>query len=193
MSRLSRIFLALILCGLMSLVTHSQAHATTLTPPPLPGAICQTTGSGIFCHGSFTFSYTNQDTGVSCGAFEVLTSYAGTETYQEHYNSSGLGLEATFHIVSPGTFINSATGKTITSSQYFTINADLAIPGDLSTQTTTLTGALNISTGATFGLVGHDVGKITFDPNGSLLFEAGPHNSFDNFPAFAQAICAALS
>jgi len=27
----------------------------------------------------------------------------------------------------------------------------------------------------------------------TMRFEASPHNSFDNFPAFAQAICAALS
>ena len=192
MSQLGRLFMATALCSLVTFTVHSSAHALTLTPPPPLGATCDTTGAGTYCHGSFTFNYANQDAGVSCGSFEVLTSYGGTETYREHYNLAGLGLEAGFHVASPGTFINSVTGKTITSNAYFTITANLAVPGDLTTQTTTLTGVLNISTGATFGLVGHDVGKITFDPNFNRLFEAGPHNSFDNFTAFAQALCNAL-
>jgi hypothetical protein len=193
MSRLARTFLVVVLCGLMALVPHSQAHALTLVPPPPPGATCQTTGTGIFCHGDVTFSGTNVDTGISCGTFEVLTTFTGTTTYEVHFNSAGLGLEAAFHVNSPETFINSVTGKTITGNGYFTFTSDLATPGDESTQTGTYTGAVNISTGQSFGLVSHDVGKVVFDPSGNILFEGGPHNILDNFPGFVQAACAALS
>lgn len=29
-------------------------------------------------------------------------------------------------------------------------------------------------------------------PRGGLLFEAGPHDQFDNFPGFVDTVCAAL-
>jgi opacity protein-like surface antigen len=165
----------------------------TLTPPPLPNATCQTTGSGIFCHGDLTFSDTNRPTGISCGSFDVLVSDTGTATYELRYNSAGLALEARILMNSQGTFINSVTGKTIGNDSHFSLTFDFARPGDPSTVTVTLTGAAGIATGQGIGLVAHDVGKVVFDPSHNILFEGGPHNSIDNPPAFVQAICAALS
>jgi hypothetical protein len=195
MSRyLARCCLGLALVAVFALVPRGAgASALTLTPPPPPGATCQTTGNGIFCHGDVTFSDTNVDSGLSCGAFEVLVSDTGTATYELHYNSAGLGFEATVHTSAQGTFINSVTGKTIGNDAHYTFTADLATPGDPSSTTGTLTGAVRISTGQSIGLVAHDVGKIVFDPSGNILFEGGPHNSFDNPTAYAQAICTALS
>jgi opacity protein-like surface antigen len=172
--------------------TPASGSALTLTPPPPPNATCQTTGSGIFCHGDLTFS-DNFDSGVSCGTFEILIADTGTATSELHYSSAGLGLEAKTLINSQGTFINSVTGKTIGNDAHFSITSDLATPGDPSTATVTLTGAAGIATGQRIGLVAHDVGKVVFGPSGNILFEGGPHNSLDNFPAFLQAICAALS
>jgi hypothetical protein len=193
MSRLARTFLVIVLCGLVALVPRSQTHALTLVPPPPPGATCQTTGTGISCHGDVTSSGVNFDTGISCGTFEILYTFTQTITYELHYNSAGLGIEAAFHWNVPGTFINSVTGKTITSNAHYTAILTGVTPGDPSTAIVTLNGALGISTGQHFGLVAHDVGTITFDPSGNILFEGGPHNSIDNFPAFVQAVCAALS
>jgi hypothetical protein len=173
--------------------TPASGTAQTLIPPPLPNATCKTTGSGIFCHGDLTFSDTNVHSGISCGTFEVLVSDTGTATYELRYNSAGLALEARILRNSQGTFINSVTGKTIGNDSHFSATFDFATPGDPSTVTVTLTGAAGIATGQSIGLVAHDVGKVVFDPTGNILFEAGPHNSLDNFPAFVQAICAALS
>ena len=174
--------------------TPASGTAQTLTPPPLPNATCQTTGSGIFCHGDLTFSDTNVHSGIFCGtSFEILVSDTGTATYELHYSSAGLGLEARLLRNSQGTFINSVTGKTIGNDSHFSATFDFATPGDLSTTTVTITGAAGIATGQSIGLVAHDVGKVVFDPTGNILFEGGPHNSIDNFPAFVQAICAALS
>jgi hypothetical protein len=117
----------------------------------------------------------------------------GTETYELHYNSADLGLAATFHDNISGAFINSVTGETITANAHKTVFRDLATPGDSSTGTTTVTGAANISTGQSFGLLSHDVGKVVFDPSGNILYEAGPHDQLDNFPGFFQAVCTALS
>ena len=173
----------------------ASGSALTLTPPPPPNATCQTTGSGILCHGDFTFSDTNVPTGAFCGgtSFEVLVSDTGTVTYEVRYSPAGLAVEARFMMNSQGTFINSVTGKTIGNDAHFSATQNFATPGDLNTTTVTLTGAAGIATGQSIGLVAHDVGKIVFDPSGNILFEAGPHNSVDNFPAFVQAICTALS
>lgn len=174
--------------------TPATGSALTLTPPPFPNATCETTGSGIFCHGDFTFSDTNVHSGVFCGTFfEILISDTGTATYELHYSSAGLELEGTLLTNSQGTFINSVTGKTIGNDAHFSSTADFATPGDPSTATVTITGAFGIATGKSIGLVAHDVGKVVFDPSGNILFEGGPHNAIDNFPAFVQAICAALS
>jgi len=173
--------------------TPATGTAQTLFPPPPPNATCETTGTGIFCHGDLTFSNTNVDSGIPCGTFEVLFSNTGTATYELHYSSAGLGLEARVLTNIQGTFINSVTGQTIGNDAHFSSTSDLATPGDPSTATVTITGAFGIATGQSIGLVAHDVGKVVFDPSGNILFEGGPHNSIDNFPAFAQAICAALS
>ena len=196
MSRyLARLCLGLALSGVIALVLGGAgASALTLTPPPPPNATCETTGSGILCHGDFTFNDTNVPTGAFCASsFEILVSDTGTVTYEVRYSSAGLALEATFHQNSQGTFINSVTGKTIGNDSHSSATMDFATPGDLRTTTTTLTGALGIATGQSIGLVAHDVGKIVFDPSHNILFEGGPHNSIDNLPAFAQAICGALS
>ena len=190
-----------LLASTFAVVSAPAAYATsgsalTMTPPPPPSATCKTTGSGIFCDGDYTFS-DNFDTGISCGtppaSFDVLVSDTGTTSFRLHYSSVGLALEGTFHVNSQGTFINSVTGKTIGNDAHFSQTFDFATPGDPSTATRTITGAFGIATGKSIGLVAHDVGKIVFDPSGNILFEGGPHNALDNFPAFVQAICSALS
>ena len=192
---LARFCLVLALSGVIALVLGSAgASALTLTPPPPPNATCESTGSGILCHGDFAFSDTNFHTGIICASsFEVLVSDTGTVTYDLRYNSAGLALQGTFHQNSQGIFSNSATGNTIGNDSHFSSTLDFATPGELSTATATLTGALGIATGQSIGLVAHDVGKVVFDPSGNILFEGGPHNSLDNTPAFVQAICGALS
>src|ERR1700731_4114021 len=157
----------------------ASGTAQTLTPPPPPNATCQTTGSGIFCHGDLTFS-DNFGSGGSCGTFDILISDTGTATYALHYSSAGLLLEVRVLRNIQGTFINSVTGKTIGNDAHFSSTADFATPGDPSTATVTLTGANGIATGQSIGLVAHDVGKVVFDPSGNILFEGGPHNSIDN-------------
>jgi hypothetical protein len=43
------------------------------------------------------------------------------------------------------------------------------------------------------GVVIHDSGLLSFDANGNLIFEAGPHQGFDGDPTAIQEFCAALS
>jgi hypothetical protein len=75
-----RLTFALALLALTRLLSRGSAAASTLTPAPPDGASCHTTGSGIFCHGDFTFSGTNVVTDISCGTFEVLVTFTGRVT-----------------------------------------------------------------------------------------------------------------
>jgi hypothetical protein len=75
-----RLTFALALLALTPLLSRGSAAASTLTPAPPDGASCHTTGSGIFCHGDFTFSGTNVVTDISCGTFEVLVTFTGRVT-----------------------------------------------------------------------------------------------------------------
>ena len=43
------------------------------------------------------------------------------------------------------------------------------------------------------GVVIHDSGRLSFDANGNLTFEAGLHQGFNGDPAAIQEFCAALS
>jgi hypothetical protein len=43
------------------------------------------------------------------------------------------------------------------------------------------------------GVVIHDVGILRFNADGSLTFEAGPHQGFDGEPAAIASLCASLS
>jgi hypothetical protein len=192
--RLARLCFVLTVAGFLAIAPrHSSASAQTLTPPPPPGSICNTTGSGIFCRGDVTSGGTNQDTGISCGTFELLATFSATTTYELWYNAGGLATKGTFHTNAPATFINSVTAATITASIRQTETVNFSTPGDLSTVTRTVTGAATLSTGQGFGLVAQDVGRITFDASGNILFEGGPHNQVDDFPGFVNAVCSALA
>jgi hypothetical protein len=193
-TRILDLWIVSVLVCAMALVPGAvSTHAQTLTPPPPPGAICQTTGSGIFCRGVINQSGTNVDTGIACGTFNVLQTYSARTTYELWYNPAGLGTQGTFHDDVTSTYINSVTGTTITANTHSTRVATFGVPGDRTTLTRTTTGAMNISTGTGFGLVTHDVGRLTLDSGFDVTFEAGPHDQIDNFAAFVDAVCSALA
>jgi hypothetical protein len=192
--RLVRLCFVMTLAGVFAIVPHhSGASAQALTPPPPPSSTCNTTGSGIFCNGGGTSSATNLDAGISCGTFGVLLTGTLTTVYQLRYNPAGLGTEGTFHSNLFATYINPLNGTTIRADVHQTETVKFSIPGDLSTVTRTDTGAASLSTGQGFGLVTHDVGRITVDATGNILFDGGPHDQFDDFPGFVSAVCSALT
>ena len=85
---------------------------------------------------------------------------------------------------------NSQTGKSVPYRGDVTTTDDLAVPGDLSSATTRITGNLYTVTLPEGGLLVHDVGTFTFAPDGSILEDHGPKMLF-----FGQTdkLCAALT
>ena len=73
---------------------------------------------------------------------------------------------------------NSRTGTSVPYRTDLTETDTLAVPGDLSSATTRITGNLYTVTLRGGGLLVHDVGEFTFAPDGSILEDHGPKMLF---------------
>jgi hypothetical protein len=132
----------------------------------------------------------NIDTGQSCGGFDIAQSDTVTETFTIFYDQAGNVTQAVFHDRAEGTFSNSVTGTDVTWEGTENQTDTFATPGDFSTITTTFTAAIFKVTLPGGGLILHDVGRAVFAPDGTLTFEAGPHQLLNGQ---VDKLCAALS
>src|SRR6266571_7678619 len=134
------LFVLLLSLVALAFVAVHPAAAQGLTPPPLPGATCQTTGQGTICQGSFAGSVVNVDQGVSCGSFQILRSNAFTARFTIFYNQAGNATKLVVHLRAVGTLSNSVTGKSVPFKEDVTETLTFATPGDFSTVTRIVTG-----------------------------------------------------
>ena len=184
------LFMLLLSLVALAFVAVHPVSAQGLTPPPPPGATCQTTGQGTICQGSVTGTDVNLDTGVSCGSFQVLLNGTFTVRFTLFYNQAGNGTQGVFHVREVGTLSNSVTGQSVPFEESVTETLTFATPGDLSTVTVTDTGQVIKVTLPGSGLILHDVGRVVFAPDGTITFEGGPHQLLHDQ---VQKLCAALS
>lgn len=156
-------------------------------PPPLPGAICSTRGQDIICQGSFTGPDVNIISG-SCDSFQVLQNDTGIVRFTLFYTQEGNATKWILHERFVGTLSNSVTGTSVPFEAAQTVTATFAPPGDVPV-TITITGLTSKVTLPGSGLILHDVGKIVFTPDGTILSVHGPRFILDQI----QRLCAALS
>jgi hypothetical protein len=118
----------------------------------------------------FPINETFVDDGVSavCG-FTVTARLVGTATIEVMLDQSGNATRVQIHVNGTGTF--SGNGKVIVQDENDNIFLDL-VQG-----TTTDVGIPIRVYNPNGGLIYLDVGRLVFDANGDLTFEAGPHPS----------------
>jgi hypothetical protein len=130
---------------------------------------------------TFPISETGVDPGASavCG-FTVSFALSGTGSFQVVFNPAGDPTRVLVHENVSGTF--SANGRVVSQA------AHTATFYDLAEGTQTEVGLVDRIFGIS-GTLQMEVGRLVFDANGDLIFEAGPHPALhDDF----TALCAAL-
>jgi hypothetical protein len=175
-----------------------QPVTQTLVPQPPSFETCKAVGNGTLCEGSIASSYGPIDTGLACGsgsgAFDVFDSASQNEVARRVYDANGLLVRRDRHDRYDGQLSNPAAGTSLPYTQVQETTDELAVPGDFSSATTTITGQMHIrtSTGAPV-LIG--AGRLVFAPDGSVEFQAGPSGFLGLIfgePAAVDPICAAL-
>jgi hypothetical protein len=188
------------------LVLAPAAHAAspptqTLNPPPPPYESCKAVGGGTICSGSNSVTYGPVDNGFGCGtgasAFDVFDQGADDINATRWYDSDGNLTRRDIHYDEPnGEWINPLTDATLPYSQRYSQTDVLAIPGDLTSSTETVTGEIIMreKTGAPVIIA---VGRQVYNFGQSeLYFTAGRNDIvaafFEGDPAPLARVCAAL-
>jgi hypothetical protein len=121
---------------------------------------------------------------LPCGGFTVHVSYAGFGRATTYFNEAGDPIRLQIHTTVHGSAVNTSTGRSLSDDESAVVSIDLL------TGETTINGAPAHVTAPGEGIVIHDTGRIVFDANWNVTFEAGPHDQADQGPF--QAYCSAL-
>jgi hypothetical protein len=118
---------------------------------------------------------------TSCD-FPFSEVFDGRVTITTYFDEEGNPTRLTFHLPFHGTLTNEATGESVSADQV------LQETVDLDEGTDTLVGLRFRVTFPGLGVVLLDAGKIVFDADGNVVFEAGPHQVFnEDFTEFCAA------
>jgi hypothetical protein len=189
------------LLGTLTLVPSAfggQPVTQALTPPPPSFYTCMAVGSGTICHGTITGSVGPEETGLVCGsgasAFNAFDTNNFIQRATRYYDRQGNLTSRVLHDDIDGYDSNPLTGATVPYRQHETHTAVLAVPGDLSTSTTTHTGVL-IFTLPHQGQIALEAGRVIEGEFG-IEFRAGPQDFVDYYEngdtSGVQELCRAL-
>ncbi len=179
-----------------------QPVTQTLNPPPAPFLTCMAVGSGTICQGTRTISYGPDDTGIVCGsganAYDIFDAGTFTQRVTRYYDTEGnLTRREDHEHWSLGQWSNPLSGATVSYTQNNVITDVLAVPGDRTSSTETITGEVIIraATGAPVFIA---TGRQVFNFDESELISSAGRNAF--IAAFFEGdttafddVCAALA
>jgi hypothetical protein len=121
-------------------------------------------------------TFTNEDSfqfaGPCANAPDVTLVETFTETVRvtTFFDADGTPVRAQIHVNFAGVVTNPVTGASVED------NGHQMLIQDLVTGTETQVGLVFSSTVPGVGVVFHDVGRVVFDADGNVIFEAGPHD-----------------
>ena len=166
-------------------------------PPASFNATCERVGQHILCDLAFSDPpFADEPSAIVCDGTELLISQTRDVVGKRYYDASGDLLRRHFREDFAGTFTNPATHRSVDWVAHNTISHKLAVPGDVASGTTTITGQQVRIFGAG-GTVLIDAGRIVIDEaTGEILQSSGPKH-FDVYfingdVAALQALCDAV-
>jgi len=110
---------------------------------------------------------------LACPGFWIEGEFQIDQTTATFYAEDGTAIKVVRHVRSDGTLSNPLTGRSIPDTGNFKVTVDVA------TGERTIDGNLNTATIPSGGVIYHAVGRLAFEPDGTIL-EAGPHDDADN-------------
>jgi len=156
----------------------------TLTPPPPPefNPTCERIGSQIICEVVFTDPpVVDEPSGVVCGGTELLFSGTRSVVGKRFYSAEGLLLRRHFHDDVSGTWTNPVSGATASFSGGSMTLHDLAVPGDVGSGTSRISGSVRIYLPDGGTIIHNDAGHLVIDEGtGTVLSQSGQH-PFEDF------------
>lgn len=120
---------------------------------------------------------------AACPGFTIAGEFDITRTDTIFYDNSGQPIREVLHVEFTGTLTNPVNGKFVLDSGRRVSTFDLV------TGAGSLSGS-RVDTVPGLGIVYQESGRLVFDPNGDVSFEAGPHDGLDAAPA---TLCAYLA
>ena len=121
---------------------------------------------------------------TSCD-FPFLEVFNGRVTITTFFDDEGNPIRIQFHLPFHGTLTNEATGESVSADQVLQLTLDLeeGTESDVGLRFRVVFPGL--------GVVLLDAGKIVFDADGNVAFEAGPHQIVnEDFAEFCAAFAA---
>ena len=111
---------------------------------------------------------------LQCPGFWVDGEFHIDRTTTTFYDQSDQPIRTVQHVHADGTLSNPLTGKSLSDSGVFNVTVDLL------TGERTIDGRVSKATSPGEGVVYEAVGRLVFAPDGTVAFEAGPHDDADN-------------
>jgi hypothetical protein len=185
------VFLPILVGALLALASVAPALAApptaqVLNPAPPDIYTCSPNGEGTICRAHTVDPYENEQTGIFCGAVEILDNGIRDIHATRWYDRDGnLTRRLRSFLFRDAHLSNPATGLTLPYSQLNNDNEELGVPGDLASATLSSSGHLSI-TAPGFGAVVIDTGHLVVTPEGDVLTRSG-RSLLD-----ADSLCAAL-
>ncbi len=110
---------------------------------------------------------------LTCPGFAVDAELDVNRRITTFFDAAGNPIKIVAHVTGTGTLSNAITGKSLPDANHFTVTTDLL------TGTRTFTGNVRVDTAPGVGVVFQAVGRVAFGSDGSVQFEAGPHDDLD--------------
>lgn len=208
MSLISRALPVAVLLGAVALATASQAAASggpcsaSLTPQPPSYETCRTVGGGTIASGSNAVTYGATDTGIACvsgsSSFDIFDQGAYEINAIRYYDQNGDLTRRVIHYDEPsGQWSNPLTATALGYTQRYVQTDVLAVPGDLTSSTETVTGE-NLMRPPTGAPVLFGMGRQVYNFDQSELFFSAGRNDyveafFEGDPAPLARVCGALT